>query len=140
MAKIKLMGDHIALVSALTLENIAKVKKHRPDALKLKDAEGKTVVFAVDTGDAASMSKFGVVFASQEVVGGKAIYTVKAPSADAVEVRKYINETMGIVALKLNQVEAQCTAAFGDIANEVAAIENLIEGFVAETPAAPVAE
>lgn len=136
MAKIKLMGDKIALVSAMTMEQLKKVKKHRPEALKLKDAEGKSVVFAVDAGAVATMSKYGVVFASQEVVGGKAIYTVDAPSSDPVEVRHYINDMMGIVALNLNKVETQCTAAFADIADEVAAIETLIEGF----PAPAVAE
>ena len=136
MAKIKLMGNQLALVSALTLEQLDAIKRRKPEALKLKDEKGEKTLFVVDTGFAPSISKYGVCFASQEVIGGRAIFSMEAPSDDAVEVRKYINENWGTVVFDLNKVEAQCTEAFSTIAAEEAAIATMIEGF----EPAPVAE
>jgi len=133
MAKIKLYGNQIALVSALTLEQLDAIKRRKPEALKLKDEKGEKTVFVVDTGIAPSISKYGVCFASQEVIGGKAIFSMEAPSDDAVEVRKYINENWGTIVFDLNKVEAQCVEAFAAIASEEAAIATMIEGF--EAPA-----
>ena len=139
MAKIKLMGDHLAIVSAMKLDELKTIKRRKPEALKLKDDKGEKTVFAVDVDTyEGSLSKFGIVFASQEVVGGRAIYTMPAPSADSVEVRKYINENLGTVVFDLNKVEAQCVAAFDTITTEEAAIATMIEGF--EEATAPVAE
>lgn len=136
MAKIKLMGNQIAIVSALTLEQLETIRRRKPEALKLKDEKGEKAVFVVDTGFEGNVSKYGVVFASQEVIGGRAIYSMEAPFDDAVEVRKYINEVWGTVVFDLNKVEAQCTEAFAAIAAEEAAIATMIEGF----EPAPVAE
>jgi hypothetical protein len=136
MAKIKLMGNQIAIVSALTLEQLDTIRRRKPEALKLKDEKGEKAVFVVDTGFEGNVSKYGVVFAAQEVIGGRAIFSMEAPSDDAVEVRKYINENWGTVVFDLNKVEAQCTEAFAAIAAEEAAIATMIEGF----EPAPVAE
>lgn len=133
MAKIKLMGNQLALVSALTLEQLDAIKRRKPEALKLKDEKGEKTLFVVDTGIAPSISKYGVCFASQEVIGGKAIFSMEAPSDDAVEVRKYINENWGTIVFDLTKVEAQCAEAFRLIAAEEAAIATMIEGF--EAPA-----
>ena len=134
MAKIKLMGDQLAIVSAMKLDELKVIERRKPEALKLKDAEGKNVVFAVGVGCAPSISKYGVVFAAQEVIGGKAIYTMPAPSDDSVEVRKFINENWGTIVFDLNKVEEQCAVAFTEIAAEEAQIATMIEGF--EAPAA----
>lgn len=133
MAKIKLMGNQLALVSTLTLNQLETIKRRKPEALKLKDEKGEKTVFVVDTGIAPSISKYGVCFASQEVIGGKAIFSMEAPSDDAVEVRQYINENWGTIVFDLTKVEAQCTAAFRAIADEEAAIGTMIEGFEPET-------
>lgn len=67
MAKIKVLGDAVQLISALKTEDIARVEMLDKGLLTLVDDEGNEV-FKISLGS-ASVSKYGITFANTNPEG-----------------------------------------------------------------------
>jgi len=117
MAQIKVAGGAAALVSTLKLEDIRLLEKHNPKALALYDGDKET--FRVSAGDAGSVSKFGVCFASAtRDAAGLAEITLPIP-AGVTDVKEFAVEKIGAAVLQLNRVEAQATEALTGVKAEL---------------------
>ena len=137
MANIKIMNNVYSISSTLTPDVIAKVKKHRPDALALYTGTGndRHMTFLVDfmPGVPGSVSNVGIVFDAASHTTAGVCYTETIP-ADVNDVKDYVTEKVGIAILNLNKVETQVAAAMESISAEVAEIaasivmENSTEG------------
>lgn len=129
MAKIKVMGDAAILTSAIAASVLKDLKKYKPQALKLIDAETKDELFAVCIleGGNASASKFGVTYTSSDAEG-KATATFTIPSNLSAEAKqKYVKDTFGQVILNINKIESAIQDAAADLVAEFETIDAAIE-------------
>lgn len=119
MAKIKVTGDIITLVSAITAEDFSKVKRYMPEAGVMLDEKGNQV-FKVDY-RALSQEQpnaYGVVYGAVDF-GGKMIAQFPNPvqgnhnDAEA-EKKVIVNRYAGILS-KLNEVEAHILSCLPQI-------------------------
>lgn len=108
MAKIKVMGNALTLVSTLKTEDIAKVQRLEPEALKLfkvdPETNAKTEYFGITLTDGSSCcSHFGVTFSSTNSEGYAYITIPITRDQDTTE-EEIAEEFMPILA-NLNDVE-----------------------------------
>lgn len=134
MAKIKVTGDVITLVSAITAEDFSKVKRYMPQAGVMLDDKGNQV-FKVDF-RALSQEKpndYGVVYGAVDF-GGKMIAQFNNPvqgthNDPAAEKKLIIDKYAGVLS-KLNEVEAHILACLPNILGLEAEVSEsiIIEG------------
>ena len=105
-AKIKIAGGAVVVESAAKLDDLKKLAKYRPNALKLFEG--------------------GASFGTQATADGKAVVTMILPDGVA-DAKKWAEDTIGTAILSLNKVEAQFAAANTDIDAEIAAIRENIQ-------------
>lgn len=119
MAKIIIAGNAVVTKSNLTLGDITKIAKYRPNALSLVD-ENKTEYFRIGVGSSGSISKFGISFADAGAEG-KAFVTILAPTGTE-DVAKFAEEEIGKAIINLDAVEAKAAEALSSINDELAEI------------------
>lgn len=114
MAKIKVMGDTLQIVSSIPYAMIKKAKRYNPDALQLKTVDGEPV-FAIDLGT-AHWSKNGIVFSSIDYSGYAFMTTNNPVSGDHTnskeEEKNIILSFFAEVITNLEKVEAQIIECF----------------------------
>lgn len=123
-AAIKIVGGVAVIESALKLEDIKKLAKYRPAALRLFEGTGKDKeeVFVIGAGRGyGSISTYGASFGGHTTTDGKATITIEIPEGTE-DPKAYIADKVGVAILNLNKVEAQFEAANADIDQEIAAI------------------
>jgi len=104
MAKITIAGSSFVVTAEVSMADLALVKKHRPNALKIFDEESKEELFAVGTGG-NGINDFSISF------GGvsndeKKLATVTMPiPADVEDVTEYVTEKVGTAIINLNKIE-----------------------------------
>lgn len=130
MAKITVVGDAIVITSAKSLEDIQKLEKYRPKALKLFEADEngkKEEAFRVCTvKEGGSISRHGAAFGSAtRDEQGLATITMTIPQG-VEDAQEYALEKIGTAIISLNKVEAQFDAALADIESDVAAVKAAI--------------
>ena len=125
MANITIAGRTATIVSAYTLEELEKVERYRPDALRLKDEDGETT-FAIGTSCNGSVGTYGISFAEETFGNAKACVTV-APACTCYEKPEdFVVDQIGTAIISLNKVEAQIPDALDEIDAELAAIKEAI--------------
>lgn len=122
-AGITVAGQAVVITSSMTLDNIKTIGKYRPNALQLKDAENKEVIFSVGIAKGkGSINKYGAEFDGVTYNSeGKAVITLDMPEVKG-NVAESIAEYVGAAILNLNKLEAQLPAVINEIATEKAAI------------------
>lgn len=121
MAKIKVTGDTLMVISEITHEDFMKAKKFRPDSLKIKDKEDNEI-FAVNFGNSA-IRDFGVTFSSVNAEGYLFTSTnapIQGVHTDPEREKELVIEEYSQILCKLNMVEAQ-------VAKEMEAIKEISE-------------
>lgn len=121
-------GGAFIVSSAFTPQQIAHIKKYRPNALKLYEGEGcnKKEIFMIDIGDVAGcLSGFGAVYSTRPGADGKATLTMLIPQ-DVTDVLAWVYDNYGTALLKLRKTEAQFAAAFEEVENEMTAVADAI--------------
>ena len=122
MAKIKVLGDAIQLSTTITGEEMKKVQRHAPDALKLKDADGNET-FAIGRG-AAHYSEYGITFCNEDFEG-KLYLTTNNPvteHTDKAAEKERIIERFAPILSKLREIEKavnDATAAVNALEEEM---------------------
>ena len=110
----------IVINTNLTKEALLKLKKHNPDALKLKDEEGNEL-FGLAFSETASINDYGISF-NKEDSEGKALMTIQATLDNTEIAEKYAGILMGA---KL--VEEKAIAAYEELQANLLDIANSIE-------------
>ncbi len=116
MAKIKVTGDTLMVISEIKHEEFVKAKKYNPEILKLKDEDGNEQ-FAVNYGN-ASIGEYGVTFSSVNAEGY--LFTsgdapVQGVHEDLEKEKEMVIEEYASVLCKLTMVEKQVKTAMEDI-------------------------
>lgn len=132
MAKIKIVGNAVAIIADLTMESIKTLEKYDPKALRVYSADesGKPVeVFRVrtaETGDGELNSR-GAVF-TKTVHDGSGRASITAILPDGVEnAEDYAAEKYGFGLSSLIAVESQVGPALAQVAEKQAAVKANIE-------------
>lgn len=129
MAKVRILGDAGVITSSHKLEDIKKLQKYNPEALKLRKENGngeKVAVFAIGVGDTPHCSQYGITFATAERDGsGKASLTFVIP-ADVEEVKEWVEEEFGRALNYLNEIEAGLNTAIEKVNAERAKVRECI--------------
>ena len=129
MAKIKIVGDTLAIISAQSLEDIKQLAKYAPSELVITqvDDDGvKNEVFSVTTTNGKGVAgKYGVCFNST-TQDKKACVTMPIPAGTA-DIKAYAEDNFGVVVTHLNTIEARFAAALQDVANKRKAVQDCIE-------------
>lgn len=127
MAKIKVTGNAAVITSAIKFADIEKAEKYRPDALKLKDEEGKNEIFAISIGINPQANGYGIVFDGKtHDENGYATYTQLIPCIEE-GLEEAIADFYGEAILKLNKLEEVFDARIKEIDDERKAILSQIE-------------
>lgn len=128
MAKLKVMGDTIQIVTSIAAPLIQKAKAYKKEALQLVDEDGNAY-FGIDFGP-AHYSKGGVVFSSTDF-SGCAFMTSNNPIVNEHNNQEYertvITEEFAEILNNLNKVEAQVLEAINEILEIESSIQNSIE-------------
>lgn len=130
MAKIKIVGDALAIVSEKTLEDIKLLEKYSPKTLVVTetDEDGqKNEVFSVSTTSGkGAANQFGVCFNGTTHEGKKAVVTVNIPGGIA-DVKAYAEDNYGVAVSHLNEIESRFEEALAQVAQKRKAVQDSIE-------------
>lgn len=138
MATIKINDTIFTITSTLSVEDIAKAKKGRPECTTLFKGEGKErePVFCVGTGRTENFNQNGITFATNGTVSGKAVVTCPLPSdLKKDDIKNYVADKVGFIKKNLDAVEAQVVAALAEIDADRAEVLASIEGLDDDTDA-----
>lgn len=116
MAKIKTVHKAAVISTDLSVKEIKRLEAINPDSLEIKNDKGETL-FKIATGQAESLSKYGIVFANDSKIS-VAVDTNKALD------RETVSEIFGAMLLQLSRVEEKATEALASIGSD---LDSLIE-------------
>lgn len=119
MAQITIAGNSYVVTSAISMEDLEKVKKYRPAALTLKDEETKETYFKVGIGTGtASLNDHGVSFSGVSNDDKKLANATLTIPSDVEDAKAYVLDKAGMAIANLNKVEEAVTGALKDIKAE----------------------
>ena len=121
MAKVVISGNAVVITSAIKYADIEKAKKYRPEALVLKDEEGKKDIFAIGLGKAQQNDDFIVFDGKTHDEEGYATYTALLP-ASCGDIKGSIADLFGATLIKLGKLEEIFPAAIAEIDAEREAV------------------
>ena len=107
MAKIVIAGDAVVITSAIKLEDLRTIQKHRPTALILKGGEdGNEPIFAINvTNGNGDINQYGASFGSATRDDAKlATITLVAPGIDG-DIKEFVADKLGSALINLNKLE-----------------------------------
>lgn len=129
MAKTKILGTAVTITSAIKVAVFKTLAKFKPAALKLTETvDGvKEEKFSVALGTSPSVTKYGIVFDSENT-DGYAEVTLQIPASITADKRKeYVADTYGYALLNLNQLEGQIAEEYAETEADFVAINENIE-------------
>ncbi len=127
--KTSISGDALVITSDFTLDQLKKVSKFRPDALKLKGGEdGKQTLYTVIACDKpGGFNNVGAIFGSKAHDGsGKATITMDVNCVPGEDKRKAVAAEFGRGLSYLKQIEENLQTVIEEIDAEQTAIEESI--------------
>lgn len=136
--KINVFADlkQFTVVSSLTVDDITKVAKYRPDALTVRKEDG-TPVFAIGMGSKPCVAANGVTFNGHTHDGGFAMATFAFPAdAKLDEVKAHIADMIGAAEKHLTALETSIPTVLAEINAAREATINAINVVGATQPAA----
>lgn len=133
MANIKILGNAAVLTSTLKVEDINKLARFKPEALKIINKETKDEIFAISFGPKPSIgykpsiTSHGVSF-TDKTEDGYAQTTITLPTGfkDDKDKMEYVKNQYGYILLNLNKLEDQAQEALNVTATEFANMEKAI--------------
>lgn len=128
MAKIKIAGDAVVVVSELKLEEIKKIEKYRPKALILKGGDdGKEPIYKIGTTTGSgSITEFGAEFNSETHDDEKKATITMCCNCSKDDIKEYVADSIGASVMMLNKLEESLREVLTEIDTEKAQIlENI---------------
>lgn len=129
--KTKIVGQAAVITSELKVEQIKKLARYNPKALRVIEGSGKdaTEKFMVGFSEGASgaASKCGITF-NATTTDGFAQVTLPIPgNVEADKRAAWAEDSLGMVAFNLRIVEEQAASALADVDGKLAAFtSNLV--------------
>lgn len=118
------VGGALVITSSATPDEIATIRKYRPNALKLMEGEGahKEQIFMIGLEDGpGSINKFGAMYSKRTDKYGKATITINIPEEEE-NPKAWAEEMLGVSILHLRKTEKQFAAMLDDVKQEKAAV------------------
>ena len=115
MSKIYIVGTSVTITSAIMLEDLKRLEKFNPDALKLVDPETKEETFRVAS-KSSGISSYGISF-NETDAAGRATMTQLIPGP-ASKRTEYVVENFGKSLMNFDKVEAQVIEALSTLSQE----------------------
>lgn len=116
MSKIYIVGTSVTITSdIMLLEDLKRLEKFNPDALKLVDPETKEETFRVSS-KSSGISSYGISF-NETDAAGRATMTQLIPGP-ASKRSEYVIENFGKALMNFDKVEAQIVEALCTLAQE----------------------
>lgn len=128
MAKIVIAGNAVVVTSALTLEDIKKVEKYRPEALILKGGEDKKeAIFGIQSATHnGGITKYGATFADESRDEHKFAQITMCLEGVTGDVKEYVADTFGAAVDMINQLETTLPGVIEEIdAKKKAVIDSI---------------
>lgn len=127
MANIKILGNAAVLTSTLKAEDINKLARFKPEALKIINKETKNEIFAISFGYRPNVTPYGVSF-TDKTEDGYAQTTIALPPGfvDDKDKIEFVKNQYGYILLNLNKLEAQAQETLNVTAAEFASMEEAI--------------
>jgi len=122
MADVKIAGNTIIFTSTVTLEQIRRIEKHRPEALEIRNANDE-IIFRVGTGSNA-LNNHGASFNAATLDDrGLAYISLQIPSG-VTDAKRYFAETFGQPHLHLKAIEQKMPDVLTEVESEINEIMN----------------
>ena len=115
MSKIYIVGTSVTITSDLMLEDLKRLEKFNPDALKLVDPETKEEIFRVGA-KSSGISNHGIAF-NETDAAGRATMTQLIPGP-ASKRSEHVVESFGKSLMNFDKVEAQIVEALSTLSQE----------------------
>lgn len=104
--KLAITGDAYVLTSTLKAADIQLVKKHQPDALKIKDKDGNDIFALGYNQGSPCISKCGVTFGGTSRDGGEFATITGTLPAGTTNAKEYVADLVGSALQNINKLEA----------------------------------
>lgn len=117
MAKIKIVGNSLTLVSDVKAEDLNRVLRVNPKAGILFNEDNEEI-FRISMGSSGSMSKYGVVFDSKNS-DGNAYITIAPVNRSTETTPEAVTEAYLPIIDKLTKLESKVTGEITDLTNSI---------------------
>ncbi len=118
-------GAAMVVSSDFTPKELGKVKKYRPNALKLMNDKTVEFIIGISADNVGSLNSCGAMFSTLTNTEGKATITLPLASVNG-NLKAYAEENYGYALLKIRKIEEGLAAAIVEADNEAATITNAI--------------
>jgi len=126
MAKTTIAGNSYVITSTVSMADLETIRKYRPSALAITDAETKETLFRVSMGS-SSLSDHGISFGGVSNDEAKlATATLQIPQ-DVEDAKEYVLDRAGLALANLEKIEAEIATVLDDIRTERANIASNIK-------------
>ena len=133
MANVKIAGNVIIITSTMTLAQIKRLEKHRPEALAIRN-EKNEVIFRVGTGSNA-FNVNGASFNSATKDDRELAFISLEIPADVTDGRRYFAEIHGKAHMQLKRIESGLADVLTAVEAEINEIMNDVQMADAMAPA-----
>lgn len=123
--KATINGAAMVVSSDFTPDELKKIKKYRPDALKLMKDNKVEFMIGIGTDNVGSLNSCGAIFSPLTNADGKATITLPLASADG-DLKAFAEENYGYPLLKIRKIEEGLAAAVSEADAEAALISEAI--------------
>ena len=127
----KIIGNQMAVITTITLEQIKKLEAEKPAALRLYEGEGKEKkeVFCVKAGECGCVKPFGITFDAETNTTPKLamVNLDLSGKPEDMDVKEYAAKKYGKALKALATLEAGFDGAIDAVDAEAAALRELIE-------------
>lgn len=123
--KATINGAAMVVSSDFTPDELKKIKKYRPDALKLTKDNKTEFMIGIGTDNVGSLNSCGAVFSPLTNAEGKATITLPLASADG-DLKAFAEENYGYALLKIRKIEEGLAAAVAEADAEATLISEAI--------------
>ena len=122
MADVKIAGNTIVLTSTVTLEQIKRIEKHRPEALEIRNAK-EEIIFRVGTGSNA-LNDHGASFNAATLDDRELAYISLPIPPGVTDAKRYFAETFGQQHLYLKAIEQRLSSVLVEVEGKITEIMN----------------
>ena len=136
MADVKIAGNTIILTSTVTLEQLRRIEKHRPEVLEVHNAK-EEIIFRVGTGSNA-LNNHGASFNAATLDDRELAYISLPIPSGVADAKRYFAETFGQPHLHLKAVEQKLTDVLVEVEDKITEIMNDVT--MADNPVATTNE
>jgi len=126
--KIKISGDAFVLTSTIKEEEMALLKKNKPDALKITDEDGNDVFCVGYNTGRPSISAFGITFGGTTRDENKNLTLTCLIPAGTVSAKEYVADIVNGVKANVEKIEKKVATDYTKVSEARKKLLDEIEG------------